>query len=194
MIILTDVDGVLLNWEEPFHAWMAAQGFQQNSEASYQLDRCYPDLEPKFVFDKIRTFNSSAHMGFLNPIGDARQWVRRINHMFGATFHCITSMGNDHCASKLRTMNLQAIFGKKVISQVTFLDCGADKTSVLRLYENSNLMWLEDHIGNANTGASLGLDTFLFNRPYNLVNPTSKPERFTRVDNWKQIATHLMNK
>ena len=186
MEILTDVDGVLLNWEDAFHSWMAEQGWHKNDEAAYQLDKCYPTLSGNFVHDKIRTFNSSAWMGFLEPYADALFHVRQLYYVHGITFHCITSMGKDFCAGKLRERNLKDPFGP-AISNVTILDCGAPKGEALAPYKDSNRIWLEDHIGNANTGAALGLRTFLFNHPYNLVNPTGKPENFTRIDNWEQL-------
>lgn len=193
MVILTDVDGVLLNWEVPFHKWMASQGFYGNGEASYQLDKCYPDLESEFVFEKIRTFNASAQMGFLEPLADARYWVRKLYRTKGITLHCITSMGDDYHARKLRVMNLENVFGKNIISRVTILGCGSSKRETLSEFEGTGMLWLEDHIGNANIGSDLGLNTFLFERPYNLINPTGKPENFTRVKNWKQLAS-ILNK
>jgi hypothetical protein len=169
---------------------MASQGFDRNEEPAYQLDRCYPKLDPDFVFNKIRTFNSSAWMGFLEPYADALFWVRQLYYLHGITFHCITSMGSDYCAGKLRERNLKDLFGP-AITKVTILDCGAKKDDALAPYKDSNRIWLEDHIGNANTGAALGLRTFLFNHPYNLVNPTGRLEDFIRVDNWEDLAPHL---
>lgn len=190
MEILTDVDGVLLNWDEAFHAWMASQGYHKNEMPSYRLDNCYPVLSSDFVHDKIRTFNSSAQMGFLEPYADALYWVRLFYYNYGITFHCITSMGKDYYAGKLRERNLKDLFGP-AISKVTILDCGAHKGETLEPYKNSNYIWLEDHIGNANLGAALGLRTFLFNHDYNLINPTSKPENFIRVDDWEQLVHHI---
>jgi hypothetical protein len=190
--ILTDVDGVLLNWEDSFHSWMSSQGFDRNDEPAYQLEKCYPRLNPDFVYDKIRTFNASAWMGYLEPYADALHWVKQLYYA-GITFHCITSMGTDYCAGKLRERNLKDLFGP-AISGVTILDCGAHKGEALAPYKDSNRIWLEDHIGNANTGSELGLRTFLFNHPYNLVNPTSKLEDFIRIDNWEQLVPHILNK
>jgi len=40
-LILTDVDGVLLNWEDAFHSWMESKGFKRNAIASYDMHVVY---------------------------------------------------------------------------------------------------------------------------------------------------------
>jgi len=192
MKILADVDGVMLNWEDPFHAWMKRKGHSLAHKESYDIWRCYPELSPDEITELIKTFNSSATMGFLPPIGDAVYWVRRMHEMHGATFHCITSMGDDLHARWLRVMNLERIFGERLIHDVTILSCGADKTLALSEYENSGLVWLEDNVKNATVGACLGLNTFLFNRTYN--NTIEAVEPFTRVNDWAELYNHLFAK
>lgn len=186
MTILTDVDGVLLNWSSAFHRWMKEKhGFTPVDTSSYSLDKCY-DLTEDQVMEYCQTFNASANMGYLPPIGDALYWVKKLHRTRGIVFHCITSMGSDYFARKLRVMNLETVFGKSVFEKITILGCGEDKTAALSEYKGSGMIWLEDHMGNANVGASLGLKSFLFEREYN--RAPLKTENFIRIKNWKQLS------
>lgn len=192
MKILTDVDGVLLNWEDAFHAFMRDHGYVPEHKWSYELSKCYPNLDPSDVAALIERFNASAAMGFLPPLQDAVYWVKQMHEHHGVVLHCITSMGNDPHAQKLRRMNLNRIFGHNVIDEVTILNCGEDKKNVLSQYKGTNLVWLEDNIHNAVTGAKIGLKTYLFNRTYNKYQEDDK--YFTRVNSWKELYENLFEK
>jgi hypothetical protein len=184
MEILTDVDGVLLNWEKPFHEWMSRRGFVATGKDAYDLHKCYETLDPAQVHDLIVEFNSSANMGFLPPLNDAIYWVRRWHEHHGVVFHCITSMGIDPCAIKLRQMNLERLFGSNAIRRVTVLGCGESKKDVLSQYAGTEKVWLEDHSENARVGEKLGLRTFLFDRPYNQKDCV---RGVMRVNGWKML-------
>jgi hypothetical protein len=128
-------------------------------------------------------------MGFLDPYDDAVEYVSKL-HSQGYYFHCISSMGGDDYSRMLREANLIALFGSAIAS-VTIVDCGQSKRKALEKYRGSGLIWLEDHIGNANVGAEYSLKTFLFNHKYNQNNPTGKAEEFIRVNNWKDLYDHI---
>lgn len=189
MIILTDVDGVLLNWEDAFHAWMNEQGYVPDHKNAYEIWDCYkasyPELSASKLHNMICTFNSSATMGFLSPTEGAVYWIDKMHLLHNVKFHAITSMGSDRFAHKLRRMNLENIFGDDILNELTILPCGAKKFRALSQYKDSGLIWLEDNIENAVCGSKLGLKTFLFNRSYN--QNTEFDSYFTRVDNWKQL-------
>jgi hypothetical protein len=188
-LILTDVDGVLLNWVDAFHDWMRQFSFDSQVSQDYKLVDSYPNTDPAVITDKIITFNSSARMGFLNPYRDAVEYIGKL-HKQGYHFHCISSMGGCEYAAVLRRQNLISLFGS-AIQDITILGCGANKYEALSKYRGSGLIWIEDHIGNANMGVDLGLQTFLFNHNYNEVNPTSRPEGFTRINYWKELYEHI---
>lgn len=189
MTVLTDVDGVLLNWNFAFHRWMKKQGYTPVRDDSYELDVCY-GLGVIETIKLCECFNASAEMGFLEPLHDARYWVRRLCHRHNVKFHAITSMGLDHYGGKLREMNLRFVFGKVAFEKIVILGCGADKTEALSEYSGSGLFWLEDNIHNAQVGASLGLRSLLFDREYN--QKRLKNELFTRIKNWKEFSSILI--
>ncbi len=188
MIALTDVDGVLLNWNYSFHRWMKKLGFTLAREDAYNLADAYA-IGFNETVGLCERFNSSAEIGFLQPMEDAVYWIKRLHENHGYVFHAITSMGDDHYARKLRIMNLERLFGPNIFERIVILKCGEDKTEVLSEYKGSRLPWIEDHIHNANVGSDLGLQSYLITRPYN--QDLSVPQNFTRVSGWKQLSSFI---
>ena len=131
--ILTDCDGVLLDWEWAFNCWMIQHGFEttEGYQFKYDMAERYGISKPQ-VQKLVKTFNESAAIGFLPVLRDAMYWVKRLHEQHGYTFICITSLSLDENAGKLREMNLQKMFGKTAFSEVICLDTGADKDEVQR--------------------------------------------------------------
>ena len=70
-LILTDCDGVLLNWEKSFIAWMTEQGFSADpTNSSYDMHKRFGERKAK-IKQLVREFNNSAWIGFLKPHKDA---------------------------------------------------------------------------------------------------------------------------
>lgn len=187
-VILTDVDGVLLNWEYAFDVWMRSHGFnrQKNVEKLYDMKIIYglPDVKRY-----IRMFNESAAIGFLPPLRDAIQYVQKLHREHGYVFRAITSLSNNQHAQQLRTENLKKIFGETVFEQFVYLDTGADKDEMLEPYRDTGLLWIEDKKENAELGQRLGLDCLLMEHGHNMNHPT-----ITNVKNWKEIYEYVVGK
>ena len=188
MIILTDCDGVLLDWAQSYHWWMHRKGYRQVNPNEYAMDKCYgiPRDESR---ELCKTFCESAAVGFLPPLRDAVKYVRKLHEEHGVVFHCITSMSDYPWAIKLREQNLDRIFGEGVFERVVCLGCGDDKDEALERYRDSDFMWIEDKTENANLGAEMGLNSFLIEHPYNINNKTH--EEVNRVRNWKEIYEYV---
>ena len=184
-IILTDIDGVALDWEYAFGVYMQQHGFnkQQGSQFKYDIGTCY-GIDKEQGKKLIKIFNESAHMGFLPPLRDAMYYIKRLHEEHGYVFHAITSLSTDENACELRKMNLKKLFGKTAFEKFVFLDTGADKDHALAPYQGSGLWWIEDKIINCEVGAGLGLRPLLMehgrNMDYN--NPA-----IPRVKNWREI-------
>ena len=184
-LILTDADGVLLNWEYAFNIWMQEHGFEEVEDSKLHYDMSIRYCIPRDqVVKLIRMFNESAAIGFLPPQRDAMFYVKRLHEEFGYKFHCITSVSKDPNAQKLREMNLKKIFGENTFEKIICLDTGAPKDDILEEYEGTGLLWIEDHIKNAETGYELGLRPLLFEHGHNM--SYEHPE-IPRVKNWKEI-------
>ena len=65
-IILTDADGVLLDWEYAFDVWMQQHGFNkvEGGNLKYNIGKRY-NIDYEQGKKLIKMFNESAHIGFL---------------------------------------------------------------------------------------------------------------------------------
>ena len=191
-VILTDVDGVLLNWEYAFTCWMEQHGHTQSKDANLQYDIAKRfDLDSNNIGHKlVKQFNESAAMGFLPALRDAVYYVKRLHEEHGFVFRCITSMSTDENAYKLRLMNLQKLFGETAIDDLVCLDTGADKDDALAPYKDSGLYWIEDKLTNAVCGLDLGLTAILIEHGYNMHDDI--PDGMTKVVGWKELYNHII--
>lgn len=190
-IILTDADGVLLDWEYAFDVWMRTHGFNKvdGGNLKYNIGTRY-GIDPEQGRKLIKIFNESASIGFLPALRDSMYYVKRLHEEHGYVFHCITSLSKDQSAQELRKMNLKKLFGETAFEKFIFLDTGADKDEALEPYRGAGLWWIEDKIVNAQVGKELGLNSLLLEHGHNMnfVDPA-----IPRVKNWKQIYEIITN-
>ncbi len=185
-IILTDCDGVILNWEYAFCTWMEQHGYTQIKNGNH-----YYDLSERFAItraeakSKVKIFNESAAIGFLPALRDAMYYVKRLHEEHGYVFHCITSLSLDHSAYQLRKMNLEKLFGPTAFTKLICLDTGAPKEAALEEYRNTGYYWIEDKLENAIAGQAVGLRPILVEHGFNMNN--SIPVGMQKVVNWKEI-------
>ena len=184
-VILTDCDGVLLNWGYAFDVWMEQKGYLVKDPDAYDVGKVYGLSRTKSK-ELVRLFNESAAIGFLPPLRDAVEYVRKLHEEHGYVFHVITSLSKDQNAQKLRTKNLRKVFGKTAIEKFVYLDTGADKDVELGEYEGKDYVWIEDKVENAEVGATFGLESILMEHGFNMDN-----KEFPLMKNWKEIYEYL---
>jgi hypothetical protein len=189
-IILTDCDGVLLNWEYAFSCWMEQHGHTaiEGGNLLYDIGKRF-DLTKEQAKQQIKIFNESAAIGFLPALRDAMFYVKRLHEEHGYEFHCITSLSTDPNAYKLRKMNLEKLFGPTAFTRLVCLDTGADKDAALEEYRNSDLFWIEDKLENAEAGLNFGLRPILMEHGFNMHDTLSTG--IHKVVNWKEIYIHV---
>jgi hypothetical protein len=182
-VILTDCDGVVLDWEYAFDVWMTQHGFQKVELSKYNIGTSYniPNDQAKKL---VKIFNESAAIGFLPALRDAMYYVKRLHEEHGYVFHAITSLSRDENAQQLRKMNLRKLFGQTAFEKFVFLDTGADKDEVLEPYRDTGCYWIEDKIQNAETGRKLGLFPLIMEHGHNFDTPTPYMHK---VKNWHEI-------
>jgi hypothetical protein len=186
-LILTDVDGVLLNWEYAFNIWMQRHGYKLGKNAnSYDMGERY-DLTDKKKRELVKFFNESAAIGYLPPLRDAIYYVRKLHEKQGYVFHVLTALSNDHQAQELRRQNLQKLFGETVFEKFVYCDTGADKDEILEPYCGSGLLWIEDKVENAELGLELGLDSILIEHGHNMLT-TGIP----LMKDWKDVYEYVV--
>jgi len=185
-VILTDCDGVLLNWEYAFYTWMEEQGYEPKGDPeSYDMGDRY-GFNDETKRHLVRMFNQSASIGYLPPLRDAMYYVDLLHRKHGYVFHVITSLSLNAAAQKLRTRNLRKLFGESVFEKFVYLDTGADKDDALAVYEGTQYTWIEDKYENAQCGLKFGLDSILIEHGHNM-HVTDVP----LMKNWKDVYEYL---
>jgi len=188
-VILTDCDGVLLDWAYAFDQWMARHGYEVNQDfnSNYAMARRY-GLEQVEAKRLIRMFNESATIRKLPPLRDAIKYVKKLHEEHGYVFHAITSLSNDQYAQHLRTKNLIEMFGPTVFERYIYLDCGADKDEVLYKYKSTDCWWVEDKIANAEVGLEMGLKPLLMVHDHN----RDYDGNIEKVYSWRDIYNRVL--
>lgn len=186
-IILTDCDGVILDWEYAFNCWMEEHGYKLTDALKYKVSKRY-DITPEEGERCVRLFNESAAMGFLPPLRDAMHYVKLLHEKHGYVFHAITSMGRNKNAHQLRKMNLRKLFGKTAFVDFTFLDIFGNKEPALSAYTDTGCIFVEDKYKNLEPCNRLGIQPILMEHGHNL---NFEDPNVTVVKNWKQIYNIL---
>lgn len=183
-LILSDCDGVMLDWEWAFTVWMTERGYVQkpDKKLTYYLHDHFHDLTHAEAKKVVKTFNESAAIGFLPALRDSAYYVKRLHEEHGYRFRVITSLSLDKNAQKLREMNMRKLFGN-AIEDVICLDTGADKDTALAPYKDSGMWWIEDKPENADVGYNLGLKSILVEHGHNMHHKCDYPV----AKDWKEI-------
>lgn len=180
--IITDCDGVLLDWAFAFDVWMSEQGYEKtpNSFNEYQQTLRYGISEEE-ALNCVKRFNESGAVGFLPPFRDSQEYVKKLA-LQGWKFDVVSSLHIDKYAQKLRAENLKHLFGDVFDHIDCSLDFTKSKLSYLKnRYENTNFYWIEDSISHATSGQQIGLKSIIMDHSYN------KNWNGMRVKNWKEI-------
>lgn len=181
-VILTDCDGVLLDWEYAFGQWMQRHGYNIVAPDNYKMDVKY-GLSREEGNKLCRMFNESATIRKLPPLRDAIKYVKKLHQEHGFIFHAITSLSTDQYACHLRTKNLRELFGDTAFEKYVYLDTGADKDEALDKYRDTECWWVEDKPENADVGLKAGLKSILIDHTHN----KNYNGDAIRVHKWKEI-------
>ena len=188
-LILTDADGVCLDWDWAFNIYMQEHGFEEieGSKLNYDMSIRY-GIPREQVVKLIRIFNESAAIGFLPAQRDAMYYIKKLHEKHGYVFHCITSLSLNPNAQRLREMNIHKMFGPTAFERIVCLDTGAHKDDALEEYEGTGLVWLEDKVENAEAGYKYGLNPLLMVHGHNMhhYHPGITP-----VKNWQEIYKYV---
>jgi FMN phosphatase YigB (HAD superfamily) len=176
-MILTDCDGVLLDWSHGFRKFLRKKGI-----IYYNLQDFW-SLGQSYTHNLMEEFNNSSYIGFLPPYKDSLEYVRYL-HKHGYVFGVITSLSDNIYTGKLRERNLKEVFGDTAFNFIWSIKCMGDKTEYLRKFEHSQLYWIEDRIDNAEIGASLGLKPILLK---NEETADYQSDNVIGVNSWKEI-------
>ncbi len=182
-LILTDCDGVLLDWEAGFDKWIRRQGFTFNPiyKSHYSINDRY-GIPHGQGLELVERFNHSSDFEHLEPWRDAKPVVKRLAEE-GWRFVVITTAGTHPWTHGLRWSNLERVFGEGVFESLHVLPIHGDKGDELVKYQGSNLLWIEDKPSNAELGFKYGLRPILMSADHNENYKGVMP----RVNTWEDI-------
>lgn len=183
-IILTDIDGVVLNWETQFHYWMNCRGYNQVKNGVYNINDAYGISYEKSI-EYLNSFNTSAYIIDLPPFRDSLSGIASLKER-GYKFIGITAVGEDYYSKLLRKINLDNLFGKDTFVDLICVE--KDKKPHIEKYSEESVCWIEDSPKNAEIGCQFGLKTFLMTH---LHNEYYTNRNIHRVTNWKEICLNL---
>jgi len=181
-VILTDCDGVLVDWLFGFKEFMKDRGYTEQDPTGYAIWKRYGMINKAAGEPLVREFNNSSAMAYLTPHLDAVKYVKKLHEECGYVLRVITSMSLNKYAYRARLQNLQNLFGAAVIDELVCLDTGADKDEALEKYRGTGCVWVEDKYKNAVLGQELGLESYLIDLPHN-----RQFDFENRVQGWEDI-------
>lgn len=201
-LILIDVDGVLLNWIDPFISWAHNTGFMA-SIGGREVDPHEYDIAIRFGITPeqadlaMRLFNTSIYASRLPPMNGAVKNVANLVKQ-GYTLHAISAFSNDFLAHEARKQNLVRLYGDSAFTNFTFLDNHASKYDVLSTLLNSHIspsFWIEDNLTNATAGFDLGINTILYDEeniwPLQKTTMIKNGTLMMKIDNWDSMYRHI---
>lgn len=190
--ILTDIDGVVLDWEEAFLTWMDFNGHDASVQQKkyYSIAKAF-DLTEDKAKQLVRQFNASASIGFLPPLRDAQYYIKLLHEKYRYNFVAVTSLSLDPFAQQLRERNLKKLFGN-AFAKCICLDTGADKDEMLADLSKrfSGCYWIEDKPENADVGFKVGFESLLMEHGFNM--DYKGPAQV--VKNWEDITDLIISR
>ncbi|CAB4241732.1 5'(3')-deoxyribonucleotidase [uncultured Caudovirales phage] len=188
-ILLTDCDGVLLDWEAKFETFARRLGYQfkDNYANTYSIGEQL-GIGHEESHDLIAKFNHSSDFESIPPWRDSVEGIAKFK-ADGWKIIIITTAGLHPWTYGLRRSNLDNVFGVGAIDELYVLDMHGDKGEVLVNYNGSGLYWIEDKPSNAELAYKYGLKPLLMDNLHN----SSYKGNVPRVNSWKEIYSIVTN-
>jgi len=182
-ILLSDIDGVILDWEAKFQTFAIRLGhtFNHKYMHEYSLGKQL-GIGHAESLELISKFNSSSDFESLSPWRDSVEGIRKFKDA-GYKIIVITTAGSHPWTPGLRRNNLDNVFGKDAIDELYVLGIHHDKGEQLIHYKDSGYFWCEDKPSNAELAYKYGLRPLLMNNPHNMSYTGTVP----RVQTWNEI-------
>lgn len=190
--ILTDVDSVLLNFDTGLFSWISKKGIgalpYTNADVEFSTRLNLSKEATQLLIDE---FIVSEEFAKLKPYKDSQSVIKDLAKQ-GFKFIAITACGTDSEVKTARRKNLANQFGD-VFEDILFTPVGGSKKEHLRRWENSKMLWVEDHVGHAIDGAKLGLRSVLIDHPYNKINDAEHMIYRTSADTpWNCVLNYVL--
>lgn len=190
-VILTDCDGVILDWLYHFtRKYASYDGYDVVDSSQYNMGKRY-GRSSEWGKNRVKEFNNSPSIRYLPPFRDSVWGMRTLFEKYGYVFHVITALAVSSEAINVprqnRQDNLRNIFGNDgIIDKLTCTDPNEDKLKWLKEYKGTGCFWIEDSPKNAIVGAKLGLQTYLMDQEHNR-DFDAAAHGITRIRSWSDF-------
>ncbi len=163
--LFIDVDGVLLDWFNPFHAWMKRQGMRRVRTDSYDMRDSYPSLATAELRRLVLDFNQSPAFRDLQPDDDARKALWNIHHELPDwPIRYVSSCGSTAKIQEARSAQLTGIPSPMML---TCLRLGASKRPIFQ--QVARAIVVEDSPEQLRVAEELGHFTVCVRQPWNRI-------------------------
>lgn len=178
-VLLTDVDGVILDWVKSFGQFAQSKGYKllMETPSTWEMNE-WIGTNSNTIKKLISEFNSSDLFESIPVFEDAKSILPKLAKKYDLV--AVTCCSKDPKTVSRRTKNLQKIGVN--FKAIHCLDFTESKLDVLRAY--SPTIWIEDRVEGAETGFEAGHQSFLRNTTYNkdYFHP-----KITRINNWLDV-------
>lgn len=190
--VIFDCDGVLLDWEADFKAWVNLRypefKFTSISPTSWDLST-WIGCDKDTAFCLIQQFNQSEAFGRLPAMPYAALTLYYAKQM-GHPIYVLTSCSSDPAVRRRREMNLSNLFSTK-IERTICLDLGVSKQDTLQAFYTvfGPCIWVEDNFQNAMAGVEVGHHGFFLHRFHNQAYWGSEPQRLKHLEHLEDLVS-----
>jgi hypothetical protein len=192
-IILSDCDGVLLDWRTGFLDWLPdhiSDTLQMDALEHENFNNAF-DYDQRHIDELAHEFNRSEAISRLAPWHDSVEYVKKLGEL-GFRFHICTAMGTNELCQQYREYNLYSLYGD-LFDIVQLMPVGSSKASWLDQYRDSGYFWLEDHVGHAQDGAALGLKSVVVTDSSNSQYTDIDLPRTSEQKPWRDIYEMVLS-
>lgn len=186
-LILTDIDGVVLYWEQAFDHWMLERGHSVKEIGTYCIGERY-GMHPEQGDMLTKIFSESSYFAKLPPIHDSIKYMKKLHEDHGYCFVAITAVSNDLYLA--RKKNLESLFGPIMFQRIYHTGSSEGKKEYLKQYEGSGCYFIDDLEKNCEMALPFGLKPLLYTQHYNI---DYKNPEIPRVYCWKDIYEIITN-
>lgn len=195
-IILTDVDGVLLNWESHLLDFAIQRNVNFNILSGiqkYLKSFSVVDFEKVFKMDPefVTDYNNSDFSKKFKPLKDAQDIINNIKDEYDII--AVTAMGTEKKAMDNRRENLEEYF-PNAIKDIRFVNLGESKKDhfidLIDKYGDNIICYVDDASHNTNIFNEVNKNAINFYMNRYRESELPKGE-FTTINNWYDISDKL---
>lgn len=180
-LLLSDLDGVYVDWARGFVNYMASIGYEapHSNPTVFTMTDIFPMLEKPWLH--IKDFQQTSFYDEVKPYAGAQEAYQDMVDA-GVRIIAVSSCGLEQETVRMRT---EFIESQGVFSDMVLLELGASKQEVLETFENAAFIDDQPHV--AFEGAEAGHIALLKSMPYNLSTDVQGIMRIGEFDEIKRM-------